>query len=278
MTEQAEQAQRAQQTRQAGRAETPGIFDTHAHYDDEAFDRDREELLGQMEAAGIKRIVNASSSLATIRSTAALAARYPFLYGTAGIHPDEVGELDEESFAWLKEAAQGEKIVAIGEIGLDYHWNVEEKEVQKKWFVRQLELARELGLPAVIHSREAAQDTLEIIKEEAGGVVCDLHCFSYGVELAREYLNRGHYLGIGGVLTFKNAKKLKEVASYAPLDLILLETDCPYLSPEPNRGKRNSSLNLPFVVRELARLKGVDEDRIIEATWENALRFYRMEA
>ena len=278
MTEQAEQAQRAQQTRQAGRAETPGIFDTHAHYDDEAFDRDREELLGQMEAAGIKRIVNASSSLATIRSTAALAARYPFLYGTAGIHPDEVGELDEESFAWLKEAAQGEKIVAIGEIGLDYHWNVEEKEVQKKWFVRQLELARELGRPAVIHSREAAQDTLEIIKEEAGGVVCDLHCFSYGVELAREYLNRGHYLGIGGVLTFKNAKKLKEVASYAPLDLILLETDCPYLSPEPNRGKRNSSLNLPFVVRELARLKGVDEDRIIEATWENALRFYRMEA
>ena len=278
MTEQAEQAQRAQQTRQAGRAETPGIFDTHAHYDDEAFDRDREELLGQMEAAGIKRIVNASSSLATIRSTAALAARYPFLYGTAGIHPDEVGELDEESFAWLKEAAQGEKIVAIGEIGLDYHWNVEEKEVQKKWFVRQLELARELGLPAVIHSREAAQDTLEIIKEEAGGVVCDLHCFSYGVALAREYLNRGHYLGIGGVLTFKNAKKLKEVASYAPLDRILLETDCPYLSPEPNRGKRNSSLNLPFVVRELARLKGVDEERIIEATWENALRFYRMEA
>ena len=278
MAEQAEQAQRAQQTRQARRAETPGIFDTHAHYDDEAFDRDWEELLGQMEAAGIKRIVNASSSLATTRSTAALAARYPFLYGTAGIHPDEVGELDEESFAWLKEAAQGEKIVAIGEIGLDYHWNVEEKEVQKKWFVRQLELARELGLPAVIHSREAAQDTLEIIKEEAGGVVCDLHCFSYGAELAREYLNRGHYLGIGGVLTFKNAKKLKEVASYAPLDRILLETDCPYLSPEPNRGKRNSSLNLPFVVRELARLKGVDEERIIEATWENALRFYRMEA
>lgn len=263
-------------TKQAGQTETPGIFDTHAHYDDEAFDSDREALLGQMESAGIKRIVNVSSSLATTRSTAALAARYSFIYGTAGVHPDEVGELNEESFAWLRKAAQGGKIAAIGEIGLDYHWNVEEKEVQKKWFVRQLKLAEELGLPAVIHSREAAQDTLEIIKAEAGDVVCDLHCFSYGVEMAREYLDRGHYLGIGGVLTFKNAKKLKEVASYAPLDRILLETDCPYLSPEPNRGKRNSSLNLPFVVRELARLKGVDEERIIEATWENALRFYRM--
>ena len=256
---------------------TAGIFDTHAHYDDEAFDGDREELLAGMEAAGIRRIVNVSSSLATTQSTAQLAARYPFVYGTVGVHPDEVGELNEETFAWLGEAARGQKIAAIGEIGLDYHWDVEERQVQKYWFIRQLELARELNQPVVIHSRDAAQDTLEIIKEQAAGLTCDLHCFSYGVELAREYLNRGHYLGIGGVLTFKNARKLKEVAFYAPLDRILLETDCPYLSPEPNRGKRNSSLNLPFVVGELARLKGVSEERIIEATWENALRFYRME-
>ncbi len=265
-------------TEETIQAAEPGIFDTHAHYDDEAFDCDREDLLAEMESAGIKRIVNVSSSLETTRSTARLAARYPFVYGTAGVHPDEVGELDEETFAWLEQRAQGEKIVAIGEIGLDYHWNVEEKDTQKKWFVRQLQLARKLSLPAVIHSREAAQDTLEIIKSEAEGVTCDLHCFSYGVELAREYLNRGHYLGIGGVITFKNGKKLKEVASYAPLDRILLETDCPYLAPEPNRGKRNSSLNLPLVVEELARLKGVSRERVIEATWENALCFYGMDA
>ena len=166
--------------------------------------------------------------------------------------------------------------MAVGEIGLDYYWDKEQHEKQKYWFVRQLQLARELSLPVVVHSREAAQDTLAIIKSEAADLCCDIHCFSYGVEMAREYLNRGHYLGVGGVLTFKNARKLREVVEYMPLDRLLLETDCPYLAPVPNRGKRNSSRNLPFVVEAVAALKGISEEEVIQVTYENAMRFYRL--
>lgn len=253
-----------------------GIFDTHAHYDDAAFDEDREELLAGMAGAGVVKIVNAAASLSSVGTTARLAGKYPFLYGTAGVHPDEVGELNEETFAWLSQAAGGDKIVAVGEIGLDYYWDKEGHEDQKRWFVRQLDLARQLGLPVVVHSREAAQDTLDIIKREAGDLCCDIHCFSYGVELAREYLSRGHYLGIGGVVTFKNARKLKEVVEYMPLDRILLETDCPYLAPVPHRGKRNSSKNLPYVAEAIASIKGISAERVVEATYENAMRFYRL--
>ena len=254
-----------------------GIFDTHAHYDDPAFDTDRDTLLSGMEAAGIAKIVNASASLASAESTAKLAERYPFVYGTAGVHPDETGELTEENFAWLSLAARRKKIVAVGEIGLDYYWDKEPHEKQKYWFVRQLQLARELSLPVVVHSREAAQDTIDIIKSEAADLRCDIHCFSYGVELAREYLNRGHYLGVGGVLTFKNARKLREVVEYMPLDRLLLETDCPYLAPAPNRGKRNSSRNLPYVVQAVAAIKGEKEEEVIRITYENAMRFYRLQ-
>lgn len=254
-----------------------GIFDTHAHYDDEAFDTDREELLDSMAEAGVVMIVNAAASLASTESTWQLTQKVPFVYGMAGVHPDDVGQLDEESFAWLSQAACRPKIVAVGEIGLDYYWDKEQHETQKYWFVRQLQLARQLGLPAVIHSREAAQDTLDIVRSEARDLCCDIHCFSYGVELAREYLTMGHYLGIGGVVTFRNARRLKEVVEYAPLDRLLLETDCPYLSPEPYRGKRNSSKNLPYVVEKIAELKGLAPERVIEATYENAKRFYRLQ-
>jgi TatD DNase family protein len=253
-----------------------GIFDTHAHYDDPAFDADRDALLFGMEEAGIVKIVNASASLASTKSTAKLTEQYPFVYGTAGVHPDEIKELTEENFAWLSAAAKKKKTVAVGEIGLDYYWDKEQHEKQKYWFVRQLQLARELSLPVVVHSREAAQDTLAIIKSEAADLCCDIHCFSYGVEMAREYLNRGHYLGVGGVLTFKNARKLREVVEYMPLDRLLLETDCPYLAPVPNRGKRNSSRNLPFVVEAVAALKGISEEEVIQVTYENAMRFYRL--
>ena len=253
-----------------------GIFDTHAHYDDPAFDPDRDALLSGMEAAGIVAIVNAAASLSSTKSTEELTRRYPFVYGTAGVHPDETGELNEETFAWLTAAAKKKKIVAVGETGLDYYWDKERHETQKYWFVRQLQLARELSLPVVVHSREAAQDTLAIIKSEAADLCCDIHCFSYGVELAREYLNRGHYLGVGGVLTFKNARKLREVVEYMPLDRLLLETDCPYLAPAPNRGKRNSSRNLPCVVQAVAAVKGIDEEEVIRVTYENAMRFYKL--
>jgi len=253
-----------------------GIIDTHAHYDDEAFDEDRDTLLREMKDAGVTAIVNAAASLKSTASTGRLVEQYPFVYGMAGVHPDEVGELNEETFSWLKKAAQKDKIIAIGEIGLDYYWDKEQHDQQKYWFVRQLQLARELGLPVVVHSREAAQDTLDIVKEYASDLICDIHCFSYGVEMAREYLNRGHYLGVGGVVTFKNGRKLKEVVEYMPLDRLLLETDCPYLAPVPYRGKRNSSLYLPHVVDAIAQIKGVSPEKVVEVTCDNAKRFYRL--
>ena len=247
------------------------IFDTHAHYDDEQFDEDREELLNSMQTHGVEAVTNIGSSLAASRRTIGLTEKYPFVYGAIGVHPNEVGELEEDGIAWLKEMCALPKIVAVGEIGLDYYWDEPGHDIQKKWFERQLELAREVKLPVVIHSRDAAKDTLDMMKalhaEKIGGVI---HCFSYTKEMAREYLNMGFYLGIGGVVTFKNAKKLKEVVEYMPMEQMVLETDCPYLSPVPNRGKRNSSLNLPYVVEEVARIEGISEDEVIEVANRNA--------
>ena len=253
------------------------IFDTHAHYDDEQFDEDREELLNSMHTHGVEAVTNIGSSLAASRRTIGLTEQYPLVYGAIGVHPNEVGELEEDGIAWLKEMCALPKIVAVGEIGLDYYWDEPGHDIQKKWFERQLELAREVKLPVVIHSRDAAKDTLDMMKalhaEKIGGVI---HCFSYTKEMAREYLNMGFYLGLGGVVTFKNAKKLKEVVEYMPMEQMVLETDCPYLSPVPNRGKRNSSLNLPYVVEEVARIKGISEDEVIEITNRNAKTMYRL--
>lgn len=254
------------------------IFDTHVHYEDKAFDKDRRQLLDSLAAHGIKRAVNVSSSLETVKQTLALIGEYPFLYGAVGIHPSETMELNEESFNGLKAAAKQDKVVAIGEIGLDYHWEEPDRKTQLYWFERQLLWAKEENLPVIIHSRDAAKDTLDQIRAvKDWDLSMVIHCFGYGKEMAREYLNMGHYLGIGGVVTFKNAKKLKEVVQYMPLDRLLLETDCPYLSPEPFRGTRNSSVNLPYVAAMIANLKGVSEEEVYRITWENACRFYRME-
>ncbi len=253
------------------------IFDTHAHYDDEAFNDDRQELLNSLEEAGIGAVVNVGASIQSTKNTLELIKQYPFIYGAVGVHPSETAELNEDLLSWLRHVAEKERVVAIGEIGLDYYWKEPEPEIQKHWFVRQLDVARQVKLPVVIHSRDAAKDTLDIMKaekaQELGGVI---HCFSYSVEMAREYLNMGFYLGIGGVVTFNNAKKLKEVVEYMPLDRLVLETDCPYLSPVPLRGKRNSSLNLPHVVTAVSQLKGVPEDAVLEAAWENANALYRL--
>lgn len=253
------------------------IFDTHAHYDDEAFDEDRDALLAGLSAQGIEAVVNIGASIQSTKNTLELTERYPFVYGSVGVHPSETGELDDGLFDWLDKAADRPKVVAIGEIGLDYYWDEPEREVQKRWFVRQLDLARKKGLPVIIHSRDAARDTLEIMKEhhaeDLGGVI---HCFSYGMDLAREYLDMGFYLGIGGVVTFKNARKLKEVVAYMPMDRLVLETDCPYLAPEPFRGKRNSSLNLPYVVRAISEIKGISPEEIMEITFQNAKMLYRL--
>lgn len=253
------------------------IFDTHAHYDDEAFDGDRKVLLQELPGQGILKVVNVGASLASCRKTIELMEQYDYVYGALGVHPSETDELTEESFAWLREQCMHKKCIAVGEIGLDYHWDEPERSIQTEWFVRQLNLARELSLPVVIHSRDAAKDTVDIMQaekaSEIGGVI---HCFSYTKEMARTFLDMGFYIGIGGVLTFKNAKKLKEAAEYIPLNRIVLETDSPYLAPEPNRGKRNSSLNIPYVVQVLAEIKGITEEEVRRAVWENSHALYRL--
>lgn len=253
------------------------IFESHAHYDDEVFDEDREQLLASLNGQGIGTVVNIGASLAGCRATVALTQEYSFIYGAVGVHPSEVGELNEENFELLREWCALDKIVAVGETGLDYHWPEPGPALQKEWFERQLTLARQVELPVIIHSREAAKDTLEIMQAhhagEIGGVV---HCFSYAKEMAREYLNMDFYFGIGGVITFKNAKKLKEAVAYMPMERILLETDSPYLAPEPNRGKRNTSLNLPCVAEAIAELKGISYEEVVEMTEANARRLFHL--
>lgn len=253
------------------------IFDTHAHYDDEAFDEDREQLLMGLPRQGVALAVNVGASLHSCRQTCEFMERYPHIYGAIGIHPNETKELTEDNMVQLGEWCRHPKCVAVGEIGLDYYWDEPERALQKKWFRRQLQLAREEGLPVIIHSRDAAKDTADVMQEEhAGDIGGVVHCFSYTKETARIFLDMGFYIGIGGVITFKNAKKLKEAVQAVPLERIVIETDCPYLAPEPYRGRRNSSLNLPYVVSALAQLKGVSEEEIRRVTWENAHKLYRL--
>ncbi len=251
------------------------IFDTHAHYDDEDFDGDREALFDDMRSKGVEYIVNIGASISSTKATLMLADRYPIIYGAAGVHPSETKELTLKDLEWLKKAAGHKKVVAIGEIGLDYYWPEPDRETQKKWFVRQLKLAEETGLPVVIHSRDAAKDTLDILKDwDAHKTKGVIHCFSYTWELAKEYLSMGYYFGIGGVLTFKNAKKLVEAVEHIPMEKILLETDCPYLAPEPFRGKRNRSDYIYYVADKLAELKNISREEVLRITGDNARDFY----
>ena len=251
------------------------IFDSHAHYDDEQFDEDRDILLSGMEEAGIGGIINMGASLEGVAASQALAEQYPFVYAGAGVHPDHTGSLNEENMQWMYGLCRKPKTVAVGEIGLDYYWDKESRDCQKKWFITQLDMAKETGLPVNIHSRDAAQETFEIMKKEhagtTGGVI---HCFSSSAQMALEYVKLGYYIGIGGVVTFKNARVMKEVAAAVPLDHIVIETDCPYLAPAPNRGKRNSSLYLPLVIREIAEIKGVTPKEVEDATYANVKRVY----
>ena len=224
------------------------IFETHAHYDDEKFDGDREELIAKLPEAGIGHVINVGASIESTKTTLELVKKHDFMYAAVGVHPSDVDGLNEETFAWLAEQTRFDKTVAVGEIGLDYYWD-KAPEVQKNqriWFQKQMELAREADLPVIIHSRDAAEDTMRIMKEihaeEIPGVI---HCYSYSPEMAKEFVKMGYYIGVGGVVTFKNAKKLVQTVQEIPIEQILLETDCPYMAPEPHRGTRNSSLNLP---------------------------------
>ena len=253
------------------------IFDTHAHYDDEAYEEDREDILKLIRQDGVGLVTDVGATIASTKKAVALSEQYDFIYAAVGMHPEGVEELTDQDMDWLYELAKREKVVAIGEIGLDYYYEDPKRDIQKIWFRKQLEVARKTGLPVVIHSRDAAQDTLDIIKEEhgeqIGGVI---HCFSYGKEMAQVYLDMGFYLGIGGVVTFKNGKKLKEVVKYTPIERIVLETDAPYLTPEPNRGKRNASHYLKYVAQEIAQLKGMTAKEVIAVTTKNAKEMYRI--
>lgn len=247
------------------------IFESHAHYNDEAFNEDRDVLLSSMKENNIGSIINVSSDLKSVEETISLTRKYDFIYGAVGIHPSDTVELTENSFIWLREQAACEKIAAIGEIGLDYYWPEPDHDCQKKWFLRQLDMALELHKPVIIHSRDAAADTLAVLKQpEYKTLRGVIHCYSYTKEMAKEYEKLGFYFGIGGVVTFQNARKLVETVEYLPLDKILLETDSPYLAPVPNRGKRNSSLNIPLIAEKIADIKQIPYDKVVAQTEQNA--------
>lgn len=252
------------------------IFDTHAHYDDERFNEDREEVLESLKLSGVDRVVNSGASMRGCRDALKLSEKYDFIYATVGLHPEYAEEWNESVAAEIEEMSGHPKCLAIGEIGLDYYYGQDTKEAQKKCFEDQLKMAKRLGKPVVIHSRDAAEDTMRLLRDFCIGdhPMIDVHCYSYSPEIAAELVKMGCFLGVGGVVTFKNSKKLKETVEKTPIEHILLETDCPYLAPEPHRGKRNDSRNLPFVAAEIARLKGMEPEEVIEITAANARRLY----
>ena len=254
------------------------IIDTHAHFSDHRFDEDRHEALQAAHDSGVELIVEVGAGFESTRDALKLASQYDYVYAAVGIHPDEVEQMKPEDIEWLRGLCSGEKVVAVGEIGLDYHYeDGAPREVQMEWFRRQIQLAREVDKPVIIHSREAAQDTLQIMQEEeAGRVGGVVHCFGYSVEMARIYVKMGFYIGVGGVVTFKNARKLREVVEDTPLSRIVLETDTPYMAPEPHRGKRNTSAYLPYVAAQIAQIKGVTPEEVIRCTADNARNMYRL--
>lgn len=249
------------------------ILETHAHYDDARFAEDRGELLAQLPSLGIGKVINVASTIPSIEECIELARTYDHVYAAVGVHPSELEGMSESVIENMRQLSAWEKTVAIGEIGLDYYWEKDEavRKNQRDWFVRQMELAREVGLPVIIHSRDAAEDTLTLMKDlHAENIPGVIHCYSYSPELAKEYVKMGYYIGVGGVVTFKNAKKLVQTVEETPMERILLETDSPYLTPEPHRGHRNDSRELVNVVEKIAEIKGITTEEVETITWKNA--------
>lgn len=253
------------------------LFDSHAHYDDAKFDEDRDAVLSAMTQNNVGLIMNACASMEDIAAIDAMTKKYPFVYGALGVHPSDCGGLCEADMQTIAKGCENEKIKAIGEIGLDYYYDDVERQVQKKWFARQIELAKELNLPIIVHDREAHADTMDILRSvgaaDCGGV---LHCFSGSKQMARDVLDLGMYIAFGGSLTFKNARKTVEVAEYVPLENILIETDSPYLAPVPMRGKRNSSLFIHYVAERLAEIKGVSVETVEDITFCNGKKCFNI--
>ena len=255
----------------------PLIFDTHAHYDDPRFNADRDTLLASMPQKGIGLILNAACDLTGAAASLALAERFPFIYAAAGIHPHETQAAPEDWEQKIREYSAHEKCVAVGEIGLDYHYDFSPREIQRGLFAAQMELAADLKRPVIIHEREALTDTLDILKIFRGRVEGVFHCFSNSVETARIVLNLGYYIALGGTVTFKNARQAPLVAAYVPSDRLLVETDCPYMAPVPMRGRRNDSSYLAYIVTRIAELRGEPYEKVAAQTFENGCRLFGIE-
>ncbi|HAZ36533.1 MAG TPA: hydrolase TatD [Clostridiaceae bacterium] len=251
------------------------IFDSHAHYDDEAFNEDREEVIQKIQNAGVKRVLNCSSSIKSMYTTLELCKKYDFIYGAFGVHPEFALDALQNKNK-IGDILSEKKAKAVGEIGLDYYYEGYDRETQIKSFKEQMDLARSFNLPVVIHSREAFEDTLNVIKEFKG-VKGVLHCYSGSVEFAKEVLKCGYYLGFTGVITFKNAKKAIEVLKSLPKDKILVETDCPYMTPEPNRGKRNDSSYLLHTLNKMSEVLNITYSEAAKLTFGNASELFKIE-
>ena len=251
-------------------------FDSHAHLDDRRFDDDRDEIFADLANHDVGLVMNIGCDLSSSLRSVALAKKYPFVYAAVGSHPDDADHVDEATLAMYESLCREEKVRAIGEIGLDYHYEDVPREIQRQAFRLQLELARKLNMPVIVHEREAHADAMELVREfsDVRGV---FHCYSGALEQAKELVRRGWYIGFTGVLTFKNARKAVEVAEWLPLDRILIETDCPYMAPEPHRGRRNDSRYVPLVGKKLAEIKNLPEQQVAEATTENAKRLFGIE-
>ena len=252
------------------------LIDSHAHIDDDRFDADREAVLSRARAAGVDLIVNIGADMASSARSVALAEQYPQVYATVGMHPHDAKDMREQDYQQLVRWAAQPKVVAIGEIGLDYHYDLSPRPVQQEVFLRQLDIARQTGKPFVVHEREAHADTFEIIRSAAKGLEGVFHCFSGSVETARQYLKLGFYVSIAGPVTFPKSAKTKEVARYVPLDRLLVETDSPYLTPQAFRGRRNEPAYVRLVAEEIAALREVSLEELARATSENACRLFRI--
>lgn len=253
-------------------------FDTHAHYDDERFDEDREDIINKIYLAGVTKCINMGCDLETSKKAIKIANSHSFIYAMCGIHPEAIPQSEEELWKTVSKikdlASNNKKVIGIGEIGLDYHWKDDNKDLQKKAFEAQIEIANELGLPISIHSRDAIDDTINIIRKikvKKGGV---LHCCPFNSELVRHGLDAGLSIGFGGTCTFKNSKNAGAIALMVPEDRILIETDAPYLAPEPVRGSRNDSSNLKYVVQKLAEFRGIEADEMAKIVYKNAEKLF----
>ncbi|MGN9165526.1 TatD family hydrolase [Tissierellaceae bacterium HCP3S3_D8] len=253
------------------------LIDSHVHLDDERFDGDRDILIKSLKSNGIELVINIGADMKSSVDSIELAKRYDNIYAAIGVHPHSASEMTENTLDELRDMAKEDKVIAIGEIGLDYYYDNSPRDIQRKWFREQLELAKELNLPVIIHSRDATKETYDIIKETQDGTLRGvLHCFSGSVEVAMEYIKLGFYISIGGTVTFKNSRVVREVAEAVPLDKFLVETDCPYLTPEPYRGKRNEPMFVKYAAEKIAEIRGISFEELSEATNKNTKELFRI--